>query len=100
MPDLLFTRRRWLGQAMAALASSALVPGHAQTTTIAARIGQIPDATKLRRVFAAGPPAGVLVATLAPHELRGWPQQPDDVAPAYLGPPPQAQPHLAQPSGG
>ena len=38
MTDLLFTRRRWLGQAMAALASSALVPGHAQAATIAARM--------------------------------------------------------------
>ncbi|MFS4518336.1 iron ABC transporter substrate-binding protein, partial [Delftia tsuruhatensis] len=99
MTDLLFTRRRWLGQAMAALASSALVPGHAQATTIAARMGQMPDPARLRRVFAAGPPAGVLVATLAPHKLLGWPQQLDDVSRAYLGPTLQALPHLGRLSG-
>lgn len=96
---MLFTRRQWLGHAVAALASSTLLPAHAQSSTLAARIGQIPDPARLRRVFAAGPPAGVLVATLAPHKLLGWPQQLDDVSRSYLGPALQGLPHLGRLSG-
>lgn len=99
MTEMLFTRRRWLGHAVAALASSAIPQAHAQSSTLAARIGQIPDPARLRRVFAAGPPAGVLVATLAPHKLLGWPQQLDDVSRAYLGPALQGLPHLGRLSG-
>jgi iron complex transport system substrate-binding protein len=99
MTDSLFTRRRWLGQALAALALPTAFPGHAQASTLAARIGQMPEPARLRRVFAAGPPAGVLVAVLAPHKLLGWPQQLDDVSRAYLGPTLQALPHLGRLSG-
>ena len=95
----LATRRRWLGQALAGLASSALLPVHAQSSALAARMGLMPDPARLRRVFAAGPPAGVLVAALAPHKLLGWPQQLDDTSRAYLGGPLQSLPHLGRLSG-
>ncbi|MDR0226313.1 MAG: iron ABC transporter substrate-binding protein [Burkholderiaceae bacterium] len=99
MTDSLLTRRRWLGHALSALALPAAFPAQAQTSTLAARIGQMPDPARLRRVFAAGPPAGVLVAALAPHKLLGWPQQLDEVSRAYLGPALQALPHLGRLSG-
>ena len=50
--------------------------------------GNLPAPQKISRVFAAGPPAGVLTYVLAPDKLVGWPQQLDAemrhfLAPAY-----------------
>lgn len=45
----------------------------AADATIAARFGAVPDPAAIRRVFAAGPPAAVLVYVLAPRALLGWP---------------------------
>lgn len=55
-------------------------------STIVASFGKMPAGKNVRKVFAAGPPAGVLVAALAPDKLLGWPMQLSDSARALLGP--------------
>lgn len=95
------TRRHLLGGlaawgAAAAWPLQAAIPV-AAASTIAARFGPLPAAPQ--RVFAAGPPAGVLVAALAPQQLMGWPMQLSDVARSYLGPQLRALPHLGRLSG-
>lgn len=50
------------------------------------RAGRLPAPENIRRVFAAGPPAGVLVAVLAPEKLLGWPYMPSREGLALLGP--------------
>ena len=46
--------------------------------------GHLPAPHKISRVFAAGPPAGVLTYVLAPHKLLGWPQNLDREARRFL----------------
>lgn len=99
----LLTRRHLLG-GLAAWGATAAWPLQAATTgtastvsTVAARFGSVPAVP--RKVFAAGPPAGVLVAALAPQQLLGWPMQLPDAARAYLGPQLRALPHLGRLSG-
>jgi iron complex transport system substrate-binding protein len=41
---------------------------------------------KTTRILAAGPPAAVLLYTLVPDKLLGWPRSPDAEAQAYLAP--------------
>lgn len=53
-------------------ASSAL-PSARDDEILAARYGAVPAPAAVRRVFAAGPPAAVLVYALAPQTLLGWP---------------------------
>ncbi|MBO3278203.1 ABC transporter substrate-binding protein [Pseudomonas schmalbachii] len=52
-----------------------LLPGLLQAGdgSLAAVFGQQPAAGRVRRIFAAGPPAAVLVYCLAPDKLLGWP---------------------------
>lgn len=64
-------------------------PSTASGEVIVARFGGrtgLPAPEHIRRVFAAGPPAGVLVAVLAPEKLLGWPTPLADGARALLGP--------------
>lgn len=64
-------------------------PATASGEVIVARFGGragLPAPAHIRRVFAAGPPAGVLVAVLAPEKLLGWPTPLADGARALLGP--------------
>jgi iron complex transport system substrate-binding protein len=66
-----FTRRRFIAAASATLASSRLV--HAAVVTDATgRALAIP--AEVKRVFPAGPPAAILLYTLAPDILLGWPR--------------------------
>lgn len=53
---------------------------------IAARFGELPAPERVQRVFAAGAPAGVLLAVLAPSKMMGWPWLPSDAARALLSP--------------
>ncbi|AYG57836.1 ABC transporter substrate-binding protein [Rhizobium jaguaris] len=53
-------------------------------TDAAGRKVDIPDT--INRVLVAGPPAAVLVYTLAPDKLAGWVSAPSDAAKAYLAP--------------
>lgn len=66
---------------------------------VVARFGALPAPDRVRKVFAAGPPAGVLVAALAPGKLLGWPQTLGDDARAFLGPQLRALPHTGRLSG-
>lgn len=63
------------------------------------RSGVLPAPERVRKVFAAGPPAGVLVAALAPDKLLGWPLTLGDEARALLGPTLRALPHTGRLSG-
>ncbi|MBS0494391.1 MAG: ABC transporter substrate-binding protein [Proteobacteria bacterium] len=63
------------------------------------RSGALPAPERVRKVFAAGPPAGVLVAALAPEKLIGWPLTLSDEARAFLGPQLRALPHTGRLSG-
>lgn len=65
------TRRTLLASAAAALLAPQ--PGHAVTVTDATgRALEVPDTVE--RVFPAGPPAAILLYTLAPGMLLGWPR--------------------------
>ena len=107
-------KRRQLLQAALPWAAPALWPAWAQaqaqalhsaaaqnatTATIAATFGRVPAPTNVQRVFAAGAPAGVLVAALAPEKLLGWPMQLGAPARKLLGPVPAALPFLGRLSG-
>lgn len=53
----------------------------------------------IERVFAAGPPAGVLVYVLAPEKLLGWPYLRDASARAFLAPKYAALPEIGRLAG-
>ena len=69
------------------------------SSTVAATFGRLPSPARVQRVFAAGAPAGVLVAALAPDKLLGWPMQLSALARQLLGPVPAALPHLGRLAG-
>jgi iron complex transport system substrate-binding protein len=48
------------------------------------RMVQVPD--RIERVMPAGPPAAVLLYTLPPEKLIGWPHSPGPAAKSLLGP--------------
>ena len=85
-------------QAQAPALQNAATP-NATTSTIAATFGRLPAPASVQRVFAAGTPAGVLVAALAPRKLLGWPMQLGAPARKLLGPVPAALPFLGRLSG-
>lgn len=103
-------RRRWLLQLPLAL-TAARVQAREETTgepgsaaragggVVVARFGALPAPPQVRKVFAAGPPAGVLVAALAPEKLLGWPTPLGDAARALLGLRLRALPHTGRLSG-
>lgn len=76
-------RRRWLGTA-AALALA--FPGPRIATAAGGSLLHVFGKPPMepRRVFAAGPPAAVLMAVLAPERLLGWPMSVTDPARALL----------------
>ena len=91
----MLTRRQWLQAGAATLAPGAWAQDGG--SVIAARFGSLP--ARPGRVFASGPPAGVLLAALAPQQLLGWPMELGDAARAHLGSPLQALPYLGRLSG-
>jgi len=62
-----------LAIALAWVAPGQAVGGGRSVTDSAGRHVELPDTVK--RVFAAGPPAAVLIYTLAPDKLVGWPRK-------------------------
>ncbi len=99
-------RRQWLQAAAGALAwpgawaqSASEGAPEGAASVVVARFGVQPAPGAVRKVFAAGPPAGVLVAALAPGKLLGWPITLGDEARALLGPGLRALPHLGRLSG-
>lgn len=68
-------RREFLGL-LAALSAAPLLPARtagAVDKQLLHLFGALPPPGRVRRVLAAGPPAGVLVYSLAPEALLGWP---------------------------
>lgn len=54
-------------------------------TDSAGRMVEIPE--QIDRIYAAGPPAAILLYTLAPDMLTGWPRRPHDYERPYLAEP-------------
>jgi len=80
---MIMDRRRLL----VGFAASVLTPRVAQAaivTDAAGRAITIPE--KVERIFPAGPPAAILVYTLAPELLLGWTRSPEPGQCAFLGP--------------
>ena len=80
---MIIDRRRLLG----GLSASVLVSRVAQAgivTDAAGRAVTIPE--KVERIFAAGPPAAILLYTLAPELLLGWTRSPEPGQCVFLGP--------------
>ena len=66
-----------------ALLLMAAPPAWARTLTDAAgRSVEVPD--RIERVMPAGPPAAVLIYTLAPEKMIGWPHSPSPAAKPFL----------------
>ncbi len=90
-----FSRRTLLTTASAALLAPRLARATATVTDDAGRAVAVP--AKVRRVFAAGEPAAILIYTLAPDLLLGWPRANRPEQCAYLLPDICAPPHRRQP---
>jgi len=76
------TRRALIAAASAALLTR---PGHAETVSDdSGRVLQVP--AKVQHVFPAGPPAAILLYTLAPTLLLGWPRANRSEECAYMLP--------------
>jgi iron complex transport system substrate-binding protein len=60
---------------LAGLSAAALAPRRARAATVADGAGrQVPVPERATRVFPAGPPAAIMLYTLAPELLIGWPR--------------------------
>ena len=98
-------KRRQLLRGALPWAATAWWPAWAQAQTgatpsvIAATFGRLPSPARVQRVFAAGPPAGVLVAALAPEKLLGWPFPLSPQARQLLGPVTAGLPHRGRLAG-
>jgi len=75
-----------------------IAPASARSVTDSAgRVVEVPD--HIARVFAAGPPAAVLLYVLAPQDMIGWVKAPDDAAKPYLLPSVRDLPELGRLTG-
>ncbi len=90
-------RRNFLAS-LAALPLSRLLAQPAAPMKVHA-FGRLPEAGRVKRVFAAGPPAAVLAHVLAPERLLGWPMQVSPEARAFLAPEVRERPFLGRLSG-
>ncbi|MBP7587467.1 MAG: ABC transporter substrate-binding protein [Thermoanaerobaculia bacterium] len=90
-------RRSFLA-ALAVLPWSRALLGEAATPKVHV-FGRLPAPERVRRVFAAGPPAAVLAHVLAPEKLLGWPQELSAEARAWLAPGVRDQPFLGRLAG-
>jgi iron complex transport system substrate-binding protein len=76
-------RRRLLTGLSATLVAPRMARA-AAVTDATGRAITLPD--KVERIFAAGPPAAILLYTLAPDLLLGWTRSPEPAQCAFLGP--------------
>ena len=90
-------RRRVIFGALG-LAVAGARPASAQTVTDAAK-RPIPVPAEVRRVFPAGPPAAILLYTLAPDLLLGWPRANRPEEREFLLPDVAARPELGRLTG-
>ena len=75
-----------LRSALAILLIGLAMPGDARTVRDSAgRVVEIPD--RIQRVFAAGPPASILVYAIKPEVLLGWPRALRDYEKPYIAGP-------------
>jgi iron complex transport system substrate-binding protein len=71
---------------VAALALAAAVGTNARTVTDSAgRKVEVPD--RVDKVFAAGPPASILLYMVAPQKMTGWPDPPRAEERPYIAAP-------------
>lgn len=92
-------RRAFLAT-LAALPAAHLLGGSAAATAREMRVfGTLPRPDRVRRVFAAGPPAAVLAHVLAPDRLLGWPTPLAPEARNFLAPAVRERPFLGRLSG-
>jgi iron complex transport system substrate-binding protein len=70
---------------LSGLATALAVPYAARAAGEAERAGRVVAPAKVERVFAAGPPAAILLYTFAPELLLGWTRRPAPVECAFLG---------------
>jgi iron complex transport system substrate-binding protein len=71
---------------LAGVSATLLAPRLAHAATVTDATGRaiaIPD--KVERIFAAGPPAAILLYTFAPDLLLGWTKSPEQAQCAFLG---------------
>src|SRR5882757_437418 len=74
-------------RAVLALLLVLIAAGAAQARTVtdsAGRKVEVPD--RIERVFAAGPPASILLYMLAPEKMTGWPDPPRAEERPYIAP--------------
>jgi iron complex transport system substrate-binding protein len=93
----MITDRRRL---LVGFAASVLVPRVARAATVSDATGRaitIPD--KVERIFAAGPPAAILLYTLAPELLLGWTRSLEPTQCAFLGPGACGKPEVGRLTG-
>lgn len=87
-------RRDWI----AAAAGWSLAPaGRAASAPLLQLFGKAP--TRIERVFAAGPPAAVLLYALVPERLLGWPMSHADATRNMLSAPARDRPTLGRLAG-
>ena len=68
------------------LATVLAAPGVARAAAVTDAVGRnIAVPQKVERVFAAGPPAAILLYTFAPELLIGWTRRPEPAQCALLG---------------
>lgn len=89
-------RRTFLASSTAAL----VVPRVARAATVTDATGRaLPVTEKVARVFPAGPPAAILLYTLAPELLLGWPRANRPAECAYMLPDICARPEVGRITG-
>jgi iron complex transport system substrate-binding protein len=89
MDSELTGRRRLVGFGVALLAATAILvaaPAGAQTAFVDSGGRSVTLPAHVDKVLAAGPPAAVVLYTLAPEKLMGWVRAPDAESLAYLAP--------------
>ena len=92
---MMLTRRAFVSNAVAALA----VPSAARAAVTDATGRALPIPANVARVFPAGPPAAILLYTLAPDLLLGWPRANRPEECAYLLPEICARPEVGRLTG-
>src|SRR6201993_1348200 len=85
---------------IAGLAATALAPRRARAATLTDGAGRVvPVPAKVSRVFPAGPPAAILLYTLAPELLIGWPRANRPEECAYMLPDICTRPEIGRITG-
>lgn len=85
---------------LAGLCATALMPRVARAAPFKDSAGRTVEISgKVTRVFPAGPPAGIMLYTLAPDLLLGWTRAPSPAEKEFLTPETAAKPELGRMTG-